>query len=320
MCLLSTTWGGASTTPVQSAASRLAMGACVPASIRRLSPRPPQMFEGMTAHLFRRARLPLDPACWQAGVDLGSVVREHEAAARAARKGAAGRKGSRGRDRTAALVGAAAGPQIRPKRRMPVSKVRAPAGAGVRQRPAAAAHALPARWLGGLGRRLAASHRSANAPHRPIPSPALHPLLCPAPGAAGGRRHAHARHRPLCAQHDGPGGGGDGGGPGPGEGGCGAHGWGGVGWGACIWVPRTRAAQLRGIPGWPGTRLQQLMPLIAGRLGQVLLRQGGTPPLERSGHTHPPRCPPRCPAPLLRRRWRWARRCRRGCTRARSAS
>ena len=36
------------------------------------------MFESMTKDLFRRARLPLDQACWQAGVDLGTAVKEYD--------------------------------------------------------------------------------------------------------------------------------------------------------------------------------------------------------------------------------------------------
>ncbi len=58
----------------------------------------------------------------QAGVDLGTVVREHEDAVRTAKKGSS-KKGGGGRQRQAALEQAASGVQIRPKRRMPVSKV-----------------------------------------------------------------------------------------------------------------------------------------------------------------------------------------------------
>ncbi|PRW56291.1 molecular chaperone [Chlorella sorokiniana] len=81
-----------------------------------------QMFESLTKDLFRRARLPLDQACWQAGVDLGTAVKQHEDAVRTAKKGGS-KKGGSGRQRQAALAQAASGVQIRPKRRMPVSKV-----------------------------------------------------------------------------------------------------------------------------------------------------------------------------------------------------
>ncbi|KAK9810103.1 hypothetical protein WJX72_004949 [[Myrmecia] bisecta] len=72
-----------------------------------------QELEKMTAPLFRRARLPLDQACWQAGVDLGTVLEDF-----AARKGKSRKQGgSRGRG---ALGG---GVQIRPKRRDPIQQV-----------------------------------------------------------------------------------------------------------------------------------------------------------------------------------------------------
>lgn len=60
----------------------------------------------------------------QAGVDLGTVVKRHEDAVRTAKKGGS-KKGGSARQRQAALEQAASGVQIRPKRRMPVSKVRA---------------------------------------------------------------------------------------------------------------------------------------------------------------------------------------------------
>lgn len=82
-----------------------------------------QMFEGMTADLFRRARLPLDQACWQAGVDLGTAVAEFDDAVRAGKKGAKGGKGGKGGAGAAADLVAAGAPQIRPKRRMPVTEV-----------------------------------------------------------------------------------------------------------------------------------------------------------------------------------------------------
>lgn len=85
-----------------------------------------QMFESLTKDLFRRARLPLDQACWQAGVDLGSVVKEFDDAVRTVQKG--GSKAGKGK-RAASKQGqaaaelAASGVQIRPKRRLPVGKV-----------------------------------------------------------------------------------------------------------------------------------------------------------------------------------------------------
>lgn len=84
-----------------------------------------QMFESLTIDLFRRARLPLDQACWQAGVDLGTVVKEYEDAVKSVKKG--GTKGGAGRRQSkrgeAAVELAASGVQIRPKRRMAVGKV-----------------------------------------------------------------------------------------------------------------------------------------------------------------------------------------------------
>lgn len=55
-------------------------------------------------------------------MDLGTVVREHEEAVRTAKKGSS-KKGGGSRQRQALLEQAASGVQIRPKRRMPVSKV-----------------------------------------------------------------------------------------------------------------------------------------------------------------------------------------------------
>eukprot|EP00887_Chlorella_sp_A99_P001468 scaffold8.g1468.t1 len=101
---------------------RMPLGAGVEAVLTR------QLFEGLTADLFRRARQPLDAACWQAGVDLGTVQKEYEEAVRNAQreKGAARRRGGarRGGPRgAAAAAAAAAGPAIRPKRRAPVGEV-----------------------------------------------------------------------------------------------------------------------------------------------------------------------------------------------------
>ncbi|KAL4457798.1 hypothetical protein ABPG75_012663 [Micractinium tetrahymenae] len=101
---------------------RMPVGGGIEAALTR------QMFESMTKHLFRKARLPLDQACWQAGVDLGTVVKEYDDAVRAVKKGAASKAGGkRGAARTAkgqaAKELAEGGVQIRPKRRMPVGKV-----------------------------------------------------------------------------------------------------------------------------------------------------------------------------------------------------
>jgi heat shock 70kDa protein 1/2/6/8 len=82
-----------------------------------------QMFEGMTADLFRRARLPLDQACWQAGVDLGTAVREFDDAVKSVKKGGKGGSGNRAGAGAAADLAATGAPEIRPKRRMPVTEV-----------------------------------------------------------------------------------------------------------------------------------------------------------------------------------------------------
>lgn len=67
-----------------------------------------QEFESLSADLFRRARLPLDEACWQAGVDLGSVRADQET-----------EKKRRGKGKKQALPEV----QLRPKRRAPISQV-----------------------------------------------------------------------------------------------------------------------------------------------------------------------------------------------------
>jgi molecular chaperone DnaK len=95
-----------------------------------------QTFEGLTVELFRRARLPLDQACWQAGVDLGTAVREFEEAQRELVNrgsgvinigGSEGGGGRSKRKRKRTIKGAKSSPapqvQIRPKRRMPVGQV-----------------------------------------------------------------------------------------------------------------------------------------------------------------------------------------------------
>lgn len=66
----------------------------------------------------------------QAGVDLGTAVKEYE---EQLRRAASGSKGRRRRSKEAAAEAAGLkGVQIRPKRRLPVSKVGAKGGAGVR--------------------------------------------------------------------------------------------------------------------------------------------------------------------------------------------
>ncbi|PSC71655.1 molecular chaperone [Micractinium conductrix] len=80
-----------------------------------------KMFESMTKDLFRRARLPLDQACWQAGVDLGTAVKEYDDAVRSVKKGGS-KRGATKQGQAAAEL-AASGVQIRPKRRLPVGEV-----------------------------------------------------------------------------------------------------------------------------------------------------------------------------------------------------
>jgi heat shock protein 1/8 len=75
-----------------------------------------QKFESLAEDLFRRARLPLDMACWQAGVDLGTALKEWETAQTALRK----RDGGQRRAKKAVQD---QGVQITPKKRMPVSEV-----------------------------------------------------------------------------------------------------------------------------------------------------------------------------------------------------
>lgn len=86
-----------------------------------------QKLESLTVDLFRQARLPLDQAAWQAGVDLGTAVRARDDAVRKGRSRAreknrpngkmARSNRSRRRERDSIQV------EIRPKRRMPISEV-----------------------------------------------------------------------------------------------------------------------------------------------------------------------------------------------------
>ncbi|CAL5225668.1 g8531 [Coccomyxa viridis] len=65
-----------------------------------------QHFEKLATPLFERMRLAVDEACWQAGVDLGSVMEEHYAR-------------SKKQKNAQAQVSA----QVRPKRRAPITRV-----------------------------------------------------------------------------------------------------------------------------------------------------------------------------------------------------
>ena len=118
----------------------------------------------------------------QAGVDLGTVVKQHEDAVRTAKKGGS-KKGGSARQRQAALEQAASGVQIRPKRRMPVSKVRAQ-------------HVRIFLCKLTVCACSPSCHCHASSMRCNLPTSCL-PI-----GAAGRRRHTHARHPPLCAQHD----------------------------------------------------------------------------------------------------------------------
>ena len=75
-----------------------------------------QKFEALSEELFRRARQPLDYACWQAGVDLGTALKEWEIAQTALRKRDGGQRRSKGTVKDE-------GVQIVPKKRLPVSEV-----------------------------------------------------------------------------------------------------------------------------------------------------------------------------------------------------
>jgi molecular chaperone DnaK len=75
-----------------------------------------QKLESLSEELFRRARQPLDYACWQAGVDLGTALKEWEIAQNALRKRDGGQRRSKGAVKDQ-------GVQIVPKKRLPVSEV-----------------------------------------------------------------------------------------------------------------------------------------------------------------------------------------------------
>ena len=81
-----------------------------------------QKFESLTVDLFRQARLPLDQAAWQAGVDLGTAIKKRDDAIK---KQKSGRKSKstvkEGNGRKVAKKNLDV--EIRPKRRMPISEV-----------------------------------------------------------------------------------------------------------------------------------------------------------------------------------------------------
>ena len=89
---------------------RMPLGGGIQATLTR------QKLESLTDHLFRRARLPLDQACWQAGVDLGTAIKDWEQTQRSLRKRERGQR----RSKTAVKD---EGVQIRPKKRQPVSEI-----------------------------------------------------------------------------------------------------------------------------------------------------------------------------------------------------
>ena len=99
-----------------SAIIRMPVGGGIEAVLTR------QKFEALAEDLFRRAREPVDYACWQAGVDLGTALEEYEIARRGLNKR------ERGQRRSSKAV-KDPGVQIVPKRekdntrRLPVSEV-----------------------------------------------------------------------------------------------------------------------------------------------------------------------------------------------------
>ena len=93
-----------------SAIIRMPIGGGIEATLTR------QKFESLTSELFRRARLPLDQACWQAGVDLGTAIKEWEISQKELRKREGGKRRSKKSFKDE-------GVQIRPKKRQPVSEV-----------------------------------------------------------------------------------------------------------------------------------------------------------------------------------------------------
>lgn len=100
----------------ESAIIRMPVGGGIEAVLTR------QKFEALAEDLFRRAREPVDFACWQAGVDLGTALEEYEVARRGLNKRERGQRRS-----TKAVKDP--GVQIVPKRekdntrRLPVSEV-----------------------------------------------------------------------------------------------------------------------------------------------------------------------------------------------------
>lgn len=70
-----------------------------------------QLLDELTVELWRRCRRPLDQACWQAGVDLGTVMEDHSRDVERFRRAKAAKRGDAPR-----VV-------IQPKRRMPISEV-----------------------------------------------------------------------------------------------------------------------------------------------------------------------------------------------------
>jgi heat shock 70kDa protein 1/2/6/8 len=69
-----------------------------------------QLLDDLCADLFRRCRLPIDQACWQAGVDLGTVLEGHSESIQ--------RYFAHGHGQGPPTV------EIVPKRRQPISEVR----------------------------------------------------------------------------------------------------------------------------------------------------------------------------------------------------
>lgn len=73
-----------------------------------------QLLDQLSVDLFRRCRRPVDQACWQAGVDLGTVVEQHE------------KDMQRYNSKKASQRGDKPSVQLVPKRRQPISEVRLP--------------------------------------------------------------------------------------------------------------------------------------------------------------------------------------------------
>ena len=71
-----------------------------------------QLLDQLSVELFRRCRKPVDQACWQAGVDLGTIVEQHEKDMQRYNMKKASQRGDR------------PGVKIVPKRRQPISEVR----------------------------------------------------------------------------------------------------------------------------------------------------------------------------------------------------